>query len=385
MVAGKEYPRILTPPKQSFFLFGMRGVGKSTWARQAFSRAYRIDLLDEGIYQNLLPNPTLFRLELEGLPSGSWVIVDEIQRIPNLLNYVHLLIEEKKLRFVLLGSSARKLKHAGVNLLAGRALRKLMFPLLPEELVNDFALEKILTTGSLPLVWQSESQIETLDAYVQLYLKEEIRAEALVRNLPAFSRFLPVAAIAHGQVINISSLARDAAAARNTVEGYLEILEDTLLATRLPAFEARLRVRERTHPKLYWVDCGIMRAVKKYRGALTQEERGPLLEGWIFSLLRAYQEIWPVYDEISYWSPAEARLTEVDFLLQRGKSLIAIEVKATSRFSSSMLTGLKAIGALKGITRRILVYEGARPLTTPDRIEVLPVRSFLTLLENKTL
>jgi uncharacterized protein len=384
-MAEQEYPRVLVPPKQSFFLFGMRGVGKSTWARQIFPHAYRIDLLDEGVYQNILPNPSLFRLELESSSAGSWVIVDEIQRIPNLLNYVHLLIEEKKLRFVLLGSSARKLKHAGVNLLAGRALRKLMFPLLPEELANDFDLERVLTTGSLPLVWQSESQSETLDAYVQLYLKEEIKAEALVRNLPAFSRFLPVAAIAHGQVINISSLARDAGAARNTVEGYIEILEDTLLATRLPAFEARLRVRERTHPKLYWVDCGLVRAVKKYRGAVTQEERGPLLEGWIFSLLRTYQEIWPVYDEISYWSPAEARLTEVDFLLQRGKSFIAIEVKATTRFSPSMLVGLKAISALKGIKRRILVYEGTRQLSTPDGIEVLPIRSFAKLLEEKTL
>lgn len=191
-MAEQEYARVLSPPKQSFFLFGMRGVGKSTWARQVFPRAHRIDLLDEGVYQNILPNPTLFRLELEGLPRGSWVIVDEIQRIPTLLNYVHLLIEEKKLRFVLLGLSARKLKQAGVNLLAGRALRKQMFPLLPEELAKDFDLDRILTLGSLPLVWQSASPTETLDVYVQLYLKEEIRAEALVRNLPAFSRFLPL-------------------------------------------------------------------------------------------------------------------------------------------------------------------------------------------------
>ena len=385
MAEEQEYPRVLVPPKQSFFLFGMRGVGKSTWARRAFPQAHRIDLLDEGVYQNILPNPSLFRLEVEGVSPGSWVIVDEIQRMPNLLNYVHLLIEEKKLRFVLLGSSARKLKHAGVNLLAGRALRKLTFPLLPEELAKDFDVERVLTIGSLPLVWQSPSPVETLEAYVQLYLKEEIRAEALVRNLPAFSRFLPVAAVAHGQVVNTSALARDAAAARNTVEGYIEILEDTLLAVRLPAVEAKLRVRERTHPKLYWVDCGIVRAVKRYRGAVTQEERGPLLEGWVFSLLRAYREIWPVYDEIFYWSPAEARLTEVDFLLQRGKMLIAIEVKATSRFSSAMLVGLKAIGGLKGVVRRILVYEGTRQLTTPEGIEVLPVRSFLALLENQTL
>ena len=186
-------------------------------------------------------------------------------------------IEERRLKFALLGSSARKLEAAGVNLLAGRALHRTMHPLTPAELGDDFDLDSALEWGTIPLVWVSDERREVLGSYVQLYLREEIRAEALVRNLPGFARFLPIAALCHGQVVNISGLARDCGVARTTVQGYLDILEDTLLAFRLPAFEARLRVRERRHPKLYWVDPGLVRAVKRQRGPVAPEERGALL------------------------------------------------------------------------------------------------------------
>ncbi len=216
-MATPLYPRLLDPPETSFFLFGVRGVGKSTWARERYPRAHHIDLLDEGLYQDLLAEPSLFAGMLRARPEDSWVVVDEVQRIPGLLNEVHRFIEGQGLRFALLGSSARKLKTAGTNLLAGRALWKTMLPLVPAELGADFDLERTLRHGSIPLVWNAPDPRQTLAAYVQLYLREEIKAEALVRNLPGFVRFLPIAGLFHGQAINVSAIARDSGTARTTV------------------------------------------------------------------------------------------------------------------------------------------------------------------------
>ena len=378
-------PRITVAPKGSFFLFGARGVGKSTWARETFPGAHRFDLLDEGLFQGFLADPALFGAELRTLEAGSWVVVDEVQRIPGLLNEVHRAIEELRLRFALLGSSARKLKTAGTNLLAGRALWRTMYPFVPQELGAAFDLETTLQFGSIPLVVASEDRAETLAAYVQLYLREEIRGEALVRNLPGFVRFLPIAALAHGQVVNVASIARDSGTARTTVQGYLEILEDTLLAWRLAAFETRLRVRERKHPKLYWLDPGLVRALKKQVGAVSSEEAGSLFEGWIHTLLRAYAETGPLFDEITYWAPAEARSVEVDFLLQRGGEHLALEVKVGTRVSPAWLSGLKAIGDLPRLARRVLVYTGTRELRTPEGIEVWPLAKLLTAFAAGTL
>jgi len=378
-------PRIVVAPKGSFFLFGARGVGKSTWARETLAGAHRFDLLDEGLFQGFLADPALFGAELRTLEPGRWVVVDEVQRIPGLLNEVHRAIEELGLRFALLGSSARKLKTAGTNLLAGRALWRTMYPFVPQELGAAFDLESTLQFGSIPLVVASEDRAATLAAYVQLYLREEIRGEALVRNLPGFVRFLPIAALAHGQVVNVAGIARDSGTARATVQGYLEILEDTLLAWRLAAFETRLRVRERKHPKLYWLDPGLVRAVKKQAGAVSAEETGSLFEGWIHTLLRAYGDTGPLFDEIAYWAPAETRSVEVDFLLQRGGEHLALEVKAGARFAPAWLSGLTAIGDLPRLARRILVYTGTRELRTPEGIEVWPLAKLLTALAEGTL
>jgi predicted AAA+ superfamily ATPase len=374
------YPRVLQPPAASFFLFGARGVGKSTWARLQYGRAHRIDLLDEGLYQRLLAEPELFAGILRTVDEGQWVVVDEVQRIPSLLNEVHRFIEEYRMRFALLGSSARKLKTAGTNLLAGRALWKTMLPLVPEELGGDFDLEKTLRFGTIPLVWTADEPRATLEAYVHLYLREEIKAEALVRNLPGFARFLPVAALCHGQAINVSSIARDAGAARTTIAGYLDILEDTLLAWRLPAFEAKLRVRERKHPKLYWIDPGLVRAVKRQLGPVGAEERGALLEGWVHTLLRMYGQERNLFEEIHYWSSLQARGVEVDFLLRRGGELLAVEVKAAKTYSRSQLGGLKAIGELPNVVRRILVYGGTDRLEVADGIEIWPVQHVTEML-----
>jgi len=385
MVAKPRYDRLISPPKGSFFLFGVRGVGKSTWARDQFPEAYLVDLLDESRHLALLANPGLLGLELRDLPPRRLVVLDEVQRVPSLLNEVHRAIEATRRRFVLLGSSARRLKTASTNLLAGRATVRTMYPLVPAELGRDFNLQRVMRFGSIPVIWQADDPRAALEAYVQLYVKEEIRAEALVRNLPGFLRFLPVAALFHGQVINLAGLARDAGTARTTVEGYTEILQDTLLATLLPAFEPRLRVRERRHPKLYWIDPGLVRAAKRQLGPVGAEERGALFEGWILTLLRAHNEQSGLFEEISYWAPLQARQTEVDFLLRRGKEYLALEVKAQSRFSLRQVSGLRAITDLGRLVRRVLVYLGEQRLRSQDGIEVWPLNAFLAALANNTL
>jgi uncharacterized protein len=381
----RELPRIYRLPSGSFFLFGLRGVGKSTWIRSQLPQAHRFDLLDEGLYLELLADPGPFAGALRRLDPQSWVVVDEVQRLPGLLNEVHRFIEERGLRFALLGSSARKLRAAEVNLLGGRALWREMFPLTPEELGEDFELDRTLEIGALPLVLNSDSPQETLRAYVQLYMREEIKGEALVRNLPGFARFLPVAGLFHGQLINVAGIARDAGVARTTVEGYLGVLEDTLLVRRLPAYQARLRVRERKHPKLYWVDPGVARAAKGVQGPVAPEEVGPLLEGWVHTLLRTYIAERDLAEELAYWAPAESGKLEVDFVLRRGTELCALEVKAARRIHPGDMAGLRAIADLPGMRRRILVHRGDRPTRTQDGIDAWPIETLLEALREDRL
>jgi len=377
--------RILKAPEQSFFLLGPRGSGKSTWFRATFPNAHVIDLLSEETYQRLLANPGHFADELRAVSRGRWVIVDEVQRLPNLLNEVHRFIEEKRLNFVLCGSSARKLKRAGVNLLAGRALHRSMHPFVPEELGAYFELEEVLRYGSLPIVWDSSARQETLSAYARLYLKEEIQAEALVRNLPGFARFLPIAALFHGQTVNVTNIAREAGVARTTVTGYLDILEETLLCFRLPAYEAKLRVRERKLPKWYWCDPGIVRSMKRMTGTLAPEEKGALFEGMVAQLLRAYKDYRGIYDDIYYWAPSGRSETEVDFILVRGRDLIAIEAKSGNTFMDAWCKGLRAVAPIEGIQRRIIVYPHGPTMRTKDGIEVLPFQHFAEQLATDAL
>jgi predicted AAA+ superfamily ATPase len=368
--------RILKASEQSFFLLGPRGSGKSTWLRSMFPDAHVIDLLSEETYQRLLSTPGQFAGELRAIPSDRWVIVDEVQRLPDLLYEVHRCREEKRLKFVLCGSSARKLRRAGVNLLAGRALRRSMHPFVPEELGEQFDLGEVMQYGSLPIVWDSTARQETLTAYAQLYLKEEIQAEALVRNLPGFARFLPVAALFHGQNINVTNIAREAGVARTTVTGYLDILEETLLCFRLPAYEARLRVRERKLPKWYWCDPGIVRTMKRASGPLIPEEKGALFEGIVAQLLRAYKDYGGLFDDMYYWAPSGQSGMEVDFVLLRGSDIIAIEVKSGNTFTDAWCKGLRAIQPLKDLKRRIVVYPQGPAMRTKDGIDVLPFKQF---------
>jgi uncharacterized protein len=380
------YPRLLPPPRGSFFLLGPRGTGKTTWLTQHFPAALRIDLLDEARYQRYLADISSFEREVRAVPAGSWVVVDEVQRLPSLLNEVHRQIETRRIKFALTGSSARKLKRSGVNLLAGRAVHRMMLPLSPTELGPDFELERMLSIGSLPIVWTAEEPAETLGAYVRMYMKEEIQAEALVRNLPGFARFLPVAALFHGQALNAAGLARDAGVARTTVLEYLSILEDTLLASRLPAFEGKLRVREKKHPKLYWVDPGLVRALKGESGLASSQEQGALFEGLVWMLLRLYEDIRKLRTHNAfYWSPAEAQNTEVDFLLVAGKDKLALEVKASKRVREDHFNGLRAISDLAGIKRRILLTLADEDGRSADGIEVMRFETFLAELDRGTL
>jgi len=364
---------------------GPRGSGKSTWLRATFPDAHVIDLLAEDTYQRLLASPGFFADELRALTSVRWVIVDEVQRLPGLLNEVHRFIEEKRLRFVLCGSSARKLKRADVNLLAGRALCRSMHPFVPEELGAHFDLDETLRFGLLPIVWDSTEKCETLAAYAQLYLKEEIQAEALVRNLAGFARFLPLAALFHGQTVNVTNIAREAGVARTTVAGYLDILEETLLCFRLPAYEAKLRVRERKLPKWYWCDPGIVRAMKRATGGVAPEERGALFEGMVAQLLRAYKDYRGLCDDMYYWAPSGRSETEVDFLLVQGAELVAVEIKSGNTFAEGWCKGLRAIAQLEGLRRRIIVYPRGPVLRTKDGIEVIPFQHFADQLAGNSL
>ncbi len=377
------YPRLLGLPRGSFFLFGMRGTGKSTWLESLGLDALRVDLLDEGLYQRILANPAVFPGLLGNAAEGSWVFVDEVQRLPGILNDVQRLIEKRNLNFALTGSSARKLKRAGTNLLAGRAIVREMFPFLPAELGDDFDLERALEQGTLPLVVAThpDERIQRLKSYVQTYLKEEIQAEALVRNLGGFARFLPVAGMLNGQILSVASLARECGVGRTTVAGFIDILKDTLLAFEVPGYEARLRVRERKHPKLYWIDNGVARAARGDFGPLAQEERGALFEAWAAQLLWASRSYGDLFDDIYYWAPTEAKDVEVDFLLRRGRNLIAIEAKAGTRYRPEWRRSLQAIDALPSVKRRMIVYRGEDLMRTPEGIEVLPERAFRTLIE----
>jgi len=384
-MSKKQIARIFKAPSDSFFLFGCRGTGKSTLLKELFPAARWYDLLDEAVYQRLLASPSIFGMELQAMPAGSWVVIDEIQRLPSLLNEVHRAIEKPGLTFVLCGSSARKLKRAGVNLLGGRALLRRLHPFLPEELGSAFDLEAALAWGTLPLVWSSTDRRERLTAYTQLYLKEEIQAEALVRNLPGFARFLPIAALFHGQVVNVSNIAREAGVARTTVNGYLDIIEETMLAFKLPAFEARLRLRERKLPKLYWTDPGIVRAVKHRLGEVEPEERGSLFEGLVAQLLRASIDYHGLCDSWHYWAPAQSRSVGVDFLLQKAGALVAVEAKSGARFAQEWCKGLRAVAGLKGLARRIVVFPDGAPMATDDGIEVLPFARFARIVADGTL
>ena len=251
------YTRLLTPPKKkSFFLFGPRGTGKTTWLKAQFPRALYFDLLDAEVYNDLLARPhRLAQMIPEGWQEG--VVLDEVQRVPALLHEVHRLIESRRLTFVLTGSSARKLRRAEVNLLAGRALTSFMYPFTVQELGKDFTLPHALRFGHLPSTFQEHDPSRYLESYVTTYLREEVQQEGLTRNLGAFSRFLEVASFSQAQLLSISAVARECAVHRKVAENYFSILEDLLIAVRLPVFAKKAKRRLIAHAKFFFFDAGV--------------------------------------------------------------------------------------------------------------------------------
>ena len=382
---SNSFNRCLPLPASSFVLFGPRGTGKTRWLRDTLPHAHFIDLLSEAAYHDYLAYPGRFAEELSSLKRGTWVVVDEIQRLPNLLNEVHRLIEMRGLRFALCGSSTRKLKQAGVNLLAGRLLRSAMHPFIPSELGAKFDLASALRFGLLPLVFSAKNKSETLAAYVRAYLAEEIKAEALVRNLAGFARFLPIVALFHGQVMNISNIAAEAGVSRSTVQGFIEILQDTLLCEPLPAYEAKLRVRERKHPKWYFADPGIVRALKNQLGPVAIEERGPLFEGMVFQTLRAYRDYRRIFDEMFYYASHSGKSFEVDFILRKGKRWIALEVKAGERWRPESLRGLSLLKQEMKIHKAYCIVPEGNSRLLANGIEVISFARFAEGLEKNSL
>ena len=369
------YSRLIKPPdNKSFFLFGPRGTGKTTWVKTFSPKALYFDLLEAEIYTDLLANPQ--RLE-NFIPKkfSDWIIVDEIQRIPDLLNEIHRLIEKYKYKFILTGSSPRKLKRKGPNLLAGRALTYHFYPLTAKELGNDFNLKHSLTYGQLPSVYQESDPKKYLESYVKTYLQEEIQQEGLTRNLGAFARFLETASLSQGSILNISAIAREAAIERKTVENYFTILEDLLIGYRLPVFSKRAKRRLITHPKFYFFDTGVYRILRPM-GPLDSPEmaEGIAFETLFFQELLAINDYYDLGYRIFYYRTADG--SEVDFVVYGKRGIRAFEVKRTEKAFSPMFKGLKAFLKDYPQASGFFVYGGKRRMREGE-IEVLPIEEAL--------
>jgi predicted AAA+ superfamily ATPase len=374
-------PRDLVAPKSAFFLFGPRGTGKSTWIRETLPGALTINLLPADAMVRYDAEPALFRAEVLSQPRERWVVVDEVQRAPRLLDEVHWLTEEKGYkRFALTGSSARKLKRGAANLLAGRAVVRNLFPFTTREMGFTVAARQLLRFGSLPMsvtAEDDEAREDYLRAYVTTYLAEEVRAEALVRHLGSFSRFLGVAALAAGRTTNISGIARDAGVSREAARGYFEVLLDTLIGSWLPAYRPRAKVKEVALPKFHWFDAGVLNAAA---GAFDQpppaDWNGVLLEHLVHHEIRSHLHYAGVKGSLGYWATPGG--TEVDFVWWRGARHVAIEVKHGARYRPEYRKGLASLLASMKADSYI-VYLGDRELVV-DGTRVLPVDTFLRRL-----
>jgi predicted AAA+ superfamily ATPase len=374
------FTRTLVLPSRSFLLLGPRGTGKTTWLRQALPQALWYNLLLDRELLRLMRDPGLFRREIAALPAGSWVVVDEVQKLPALLNDVHDLLTAapRRWRFALTGSSARRLRRGEANLLAGRVIGRSLYPLTAAELPSLPPADDLLRFGGLPLIRAERAtagRIDLLEAYVSTYLTQEIRAEALVRSLESFTRFLEVAALANGQVTNVASLARDSGVARPTVQGYFDVLVDTLIGAWLPAWRPRAKVKEAAHPKFYLFDCGVVRALSgRLREPLDGAERGTLLETLIFHELRAHVSYSSCGGTLSYYRTPHG--TEVDFIWTRGRHRIGIEVKASPRWRTEYGSALRELREGKVLTACHAVYLGDTP-QQDGAVRVLPLPAFL--------
>lgn len=373
-------PRLLAPGRDHFFLLGPRGTGKTLWCSHQYPKALRLDLLNPAVLRQYSARPEYLKDLLAANPAAKHVVIDEIQKLPALLEVVHMLIERKTgQQFILTGSSARKLRRQGVNLLGGRAIRKHMHPYMATELGKRFKLATALRQGMLPVVWAADDPAAVLDAYNALYLHEEVQMEGLVRNIGAFARFLQAMSFAHGSVLNLSNVAREAQVSRKTVEGYLEILEDLLLGFRLDVFTKRAKRQLAAHPKFYFFDAGVFRA-NRPAGPLdsVSELDGAALEGLVAQHLHAWCDYSKGKHQLHYWQTRSR--AEVDFVVYGESGIYAIEVKNTRRVNPADLTALKNFAEDYPQGRCYFLYRGSDRLKQ-DGVLCLPCEEFLTALQ----
>ncbi|MFH0820482.1 MAG: DUF4143 domain-containing protein [Candidatus Peregrinibacteria bacterium] len=373
---------ISLPERHSFFLFGPRQTGKSTLIQSILPKnSWSVNLLETDVYFKYLRNPSLFRKEAIYQIKEKKVrtiFVDEIQKIPLLLDEIQALIDTTKSQFIMTGSSARKLKRGGANLLGGSALQRLLAPFVYPEIKTAIRLENVLRFGSLPAIYEKEDtlKIEILQAYTDIYLKEEIQAEGVVRNLAGFARFLEMAASTFGEIVNYSNIARECALPARSVQGYYDILEDTLIGFRLPGWTRSKRKQLSSHPKFYFFDNGVVnslnRLLKDEAGSLI---RGRLFEQWIVNEIRYRIQYRQSDYELFYWRTQGG--AEVDLLMVRkNKIVVAIEIKASSNIQNSHFSGLRFFKKEYPDSARYVVAETSQPYKHQG-VTVVPWRLFL--------
>jgi uncharacterized protein len=343
--------------KKSFFLFGPRGTGKSFLIKELLSnQAAIINLLRTDLFLRLSANPNEIEAMIDVSEHKKYIVIDEIQKVPELLNEVHRLIEEKQMKFLLTGSSARKLKRDNVNLLAGRAWEACLFPLTSEE-IPDFDLARYLQFGGLPAVYQSEQPNEDLYAYVNTYLKEEIQAEALTRKIPSFSRFLQTSALTSGEIINFSSVGNDTGIPTSTIREYYQILEDTFIGFLVPAWQKSMKRKSVSTAKFYYFDLGVKNTLAQIEYIEKNTELfGKNFEHFIALELRAFISYRRLHKPLSYWKTQLGH--EVDFIIG---DEIAIEVKSTNKVSQKHLKNLKYLAEEQICKKYFLISQDKIP------------------------
>ena len=357
---------------ESAFLWGARQTGKSTLLRMMYPGVLYFDLLLSDVFNRFLSNPALLRETVEADNSSSLVIIDEIQRIPSLLNEVQWLIVNSNRQFILSGSSPRKIVRSGGNLLGGRALRYELYPLIYRE-IPDFDLLRALNNGLLPRMYLSDRPARLLSAYVGSYLRDEIMAEARIRNISSFSRFLEAAAFSNGEIVNYSNIASDCGVSSPTIKEYFQILEDTMTGRFLPSYQKKPKRRVIVAPKFWFFDIGIANYLLK-RGTILagSEAFGKAFEHFIYHELYSHSHYSGINYPLSFWRTSSQ--TEVDFIL--GDNEVAVEVKATELANERHLKGLKIFADEYKTKRLILVSNDNLPRKTGN-ISILPWRVFL--------
>jgi len=359
--------------KKSCFLFGPRQTGKTSLIRHTLSEYRVYDLLDSDVFLKLSRSPK--RLEQELVENEKIIIIDEIQKLPFLLDEIHRIIEDYGVHFLLTGSSARKLRRGGVNLLGGRARSRSFHPLVFLELGNRFDLLRALNCGLIPSIYFSDEPREDLQSYAGIYLKEEIAAEGLTRNIRAFSRFLEVAALSNGTLINYANIANDSQVPSSTIQEYFQILKDTLVAFEVPAWKKTIKRKPISTSKFYFFDIGVVRFLQ-HRSILYEgsPEMGEAFETYMAHELRAYIDYTKKVDQLYYWRSKSG--FEVDFVLD---DFLAVEVKAKAVISERDLKGLKALNEEKQIKHLVLasLESTARII---DNIHILPWDEFIQML-----